>query len=185
VAFTHWGRNLLQARLRAKLSWLARKLRPRANIVQPLARSRPAHHDRKMGADDVFDTVSGTLGLTGGVDTIIILQRHTKGITMNIRGRDLEDTVEKAVNFDRGTARWMILGDASDVHRLKEEQQVIDALRCGNALKVLAIKDATGIAREKLDVLLGRMVIKGLIERTGRGVYGLVLDPMTETDDAT
>src|SRR5262249_32029074 len=28
-----------------------------------------AHHDRKMAAEDVFDTVSGTLGLTGGVDT--------------------------------------------------------------------------------------------------------------------
>ena len=29
-----------------------------------------AHHTRKMDADDVFDTVSGTLGLIGGVDTI-------------------------------------------------------------------------------------------------------------------
>jgi RecA-family ATPase len=28
------------------------------------------HHDRKTGADDVFDTVSGTLGLTGAADTI-------------------------------------------------------------------------------------------------------------------
>src|SRR5262249_27462535 len=29
-----------------------------------------AHHDRKASADDVFDTVSGTLGITGPVDTI-------------------------------------------------------------------------------------------------------------------
>src|SRR5262249_43287855 len=29
------------------------------------------HHDRKMDAEDVFDTVSGTLGLTGAVDTIL------------------------------------------------------------------------------------------------------------------
>jgi RecA-family ATPase len=31
------------------------------------------HHDRKSEADDVFDTVSGTLGLTGAADTILIL----------------------------------------------------------------------------------------------------------------
>jgi hypothetical protein len=144
-----------------------------------------AHHDRKMGADDPFDTVSGTLGLTGGVDTIMLLQRHTKGITLHIRGRDLEDTIEKAMSFDRDTTRWVILGNAKDVHRLKEEQQVIDALRGGGTLNVKAIKEATGITRDKLDVLLGRMVAKGLIERTGRGVYGLMPDPTAETDDAT
>jgi RecA-family ATPase len=33
------------------------------------------HHDRKMDADDPFDTVSGTLGLTGAADTILIVKR--------------------------------------------------------------------------------------------------------------
>jgi RecA-family ATPase len=35
-----------------------------------------AHHDRKTDAEDVFDTVSGTLGLTGGVDTIAVMKRR-------------------------------------------------------------------------------------------------------------
>src|SRR5215470_12349955 len=48
-----------------------------------------AHHDRKMDADDVFDTVSGTLGLTGGVDAIAILKRNAHGITLHVEGRDL------------------------------------------------------------------------------------------------
>jgi len=33
------------------------------------------HHDRKMDAEDIFDTISGTLGLTGAVDTILVLSR--------------------------------------------------------------------------------------------------------------
>jgi hypothetical protein len=34
------------------------------------------HHDRKSGADGVFDTVAGTLGLTVAVDTILMLKRR-------------------------------------------------------------------------------------------------------------
>ena len=76
-----------------------------------------AHHDRKMAADDVFDTVSGTLGLTGGVDTIAILKRSNQGVTLHIQGRDLVEDVEKAVRFDRETCRWTILGEAAEVRR--------------------------------------------------------------------
>ena len=38
------------------------------------------HHDRKSEADDAFDTVSGTLGLTGAADTILIIKRRPNGI---------------------------------------------------------------------------------------------------------
>jgi AAA domain len=64
-----------------------------------------AHHDRKMGADDVFDTVSGTLGLTGGVDAIALLKRNAGAVMLHIQGRDMEDEVEKVVRFDRETCR--------------------------------------------------------------------------------
>jgi hypothetical protein len=46
-----------------------------------------AHHDRKMAADDVFDTMSGTLGLIGGVDAIAMLIRRSSGITLHIGSR--------------------------------------------------------------------------------------------------
>ena len=35
------------------------------------------HHLRKADADDAFDTVCGTLGLTGAPDTILVLKRDT------------------------------------------------------------------------------------------------------------
>ncbi|HEX7735625.1 MAG TPA: bifunctional DNA primase/polymerase, partial [Ktedonobacteraceae bacterium] len=51
------------------------------------------HHLRKMGSDDVFDEVSGTLGLTGGADTTIILKRarYEQEGTLAITGRDVEE----------------------------------------------------------------------------------------------
>ena len=139
-----------------------------------------AHHDRKMDADDPFDTISGTLGLTGGVDTIALMKRHRQGVTLHIQGRDLMDSVEKAVNFDRDTCRWMILGEATEVHRSKDERLVMEALRAAGSdgLKVEIIMDETGLRpRNKVDLLLGRMAKNGLVERVKRGVYAMAADP--------
>lgn len=80
-------------------------------------------------ADDVFDTVSGTLGLTGGVDTIGILKRRAQGVTLHIEGRDLPDGVEKAMRFDRETGRWAMLGDAAEVFRSDARSAVLEVLR--------------------------------------------------------
>src|SRR5262249_40369006 len=85
------------------------------------------HHDRKAAADDVFDTVSGTLGVTGAVDTIAILNRQAGGVTFHIVGRDIEGA-EKALEFNKATCRWTILGEAADIRRSDERNRVLDAL---------------------------------------------------------
>jgi hypothetical protein len=106
-----------------------------------------AHHDRKMAADDVFDTVSGTLGLTGGVDTIAILKRIGQGVTLHVQGRDLVEDVEKAVRFDRETCRWVILGEAAEVQRSDQRTRVLDALREAppEGMTASEIKGAAGL----------------------------------------
>jgi hypothetical protein len=38
-------------------------------------------HQRKREADDQYDTISGTLGLTGAADTSMILARRPEGMT--------------------------------------------------------------------------------------------------------
>src|SRR4051794_27852709 len=86
------------------------------------------HHVRKMEADDPFDTVSGTLGLTGCPDSIIILKRDAAGTMLLGRGRDLEE-VEKAVTFNKQSCAWTIEGDAEDVRRSAQQQAIVAALR--------------------------------------------------------
>ena len=146
-----------------------------------------AHHDRKMDAEDVFDTVSGTLGLTGGVDTIALLKRSGLGITLHIQGRDLADNVEKAVTLDRETCRWMVLGEASEVQRSKEWKLVLEVLREAgkDGLNVTAIMDRTGLrGRNSVDLLLRRMVKNAAIMRLHkRGMYAASSDPMTDRTD--
>src|SRR6516164_4336427 len=82
------------------------------------------HHVRKMEADDPLDTVSGTLGLTGCADTVLVLVRSTRGMTLYVRGRDVEEA-EHAVDFDKTTCRWSILGQASEVHRSPQRNVIL------------------------------------------------------------
>jgi len=145
-----------------------------------------AHHDRKMDAEDPFDTASGTLGLTGGVDTIAMLKRSGQGVTLHVRGRDLVDDVEKAVSFDRETCRWTIIGEATEVHRSEERKRVLVALNgVMDGLLVNEIKVSAELgSRDAADKLLQRMARDGEIFRLARGKYGLSKPPLSEVSES-
>ncbi len=136
------------------------------------------HHVRKMEADDPFDTVSGTLGLTGAADTIIVLKRHAGAVTLHARGRDIEE-VETALQFERATCRWTILGAASEVYVSNERAAVLSALATASAegLAVSEIMAATGSnSRGAMDTLLFKMKEGEEIVRVKRGIYALPQD---------
>jgi hypothetical protein len=136
------------------------------------------HHVRKMEADDPFDTVSGTLGLTGAADTIVVLKRHAGAVTLHARGRDIEE-VETALQFERATCRWTILGMAADVYVSNERAAVLSALATGGAdgLAVSEIMAATGSnSRGAMDTLLFKMKEDGEVVRVKRGIYALPQD---------
>jgi AAA domain len=104
------------------------------------------HHLRKMSSeDDAFDDVSGTLGLTGAADTIIVIKRHAGMMRLCVRGRDIEEG-EFAAEFNRNTCRWRLVGDATEVFRSKEQQAIRAALKGAppEGMALADIKDATG-----------------------------------------
>lgn len=68
------------------------------------------HHVRKSDAEDVLDTVSGTTGIAGAADTVVVLGRTDKGIRMAVRGRDVEEQ-DKLVEMDPDTGIWSVEGD--------------------------------------------------------------------------
>jgi hypothetical protein len=128
------------------------------------------HHTRKGEADDSIDAVSGTLGLAGAADAILVIDRKSDGgVRLYGRSRDV-DEIDKAMEFNRETCRWTILGENADVSRSHEQQEVLDALDIGpKALKDIAIivgKPAKGVFK-----LLERMARKGEVTRTERGIY--------------
>ena len=135
------------------------------------------HHVRKMEAEDPLDTVSGTLGLTGAADTVLVLNRSGQGTTLYGRGRDIEE-IETAVQFERDLCRWTILGEASEVHRSDERTTIVEAMReAGDVMTVSDMVAATGMNRNNLDQLLYKMRRAGAIERIKAGTYRLCDTP--------
>jgi AAA domain len=141
-----------------------------------------AHHTRKMAADDLMETVSGSYGLSGAVDTILVMAHTPNGAVLDIRGRDVESG-ELAIEFDKRTCRWRLLGDAAEVHVSSQRARIIAALKdAGLAITIPALMEETGMKRNPLEVLLGRMAKDGKIKRIGKGLYAH-LDYVSPPDD--
>lgn len=136
------------------------------------------HHDRKMGADDVFDTVSGTQGITGAADTILVLKRDNGAVKLHVRGRDVEES-ETPLRFEKSTCKWVKLGAEDAEAALSQERQaVLEALEAfepateRDGMSVPEIMVATGRSdRNAVDQLLYKMREAGEIKRVRRGVY--------------
>src|SRR5829696_6178420 len=60
------------------------------------------HHTRKMAAADPLDEISGSTGLTGGVDGALVLKRDRgrADAYLHVTGRDIEEEQELALRWD-------------------------------------------------------------------------------------
>src|SRR5262249_59025483 len=112
-----------------------------------------------------------TLGLAGCADTSLILSRGSKGVTLYLRGRDVEEQ-EHAVSFSAETCRWTILGEAAEVQRSYARSKLPTALEEATDLMTPAdLTAATGLTRNIVDQRLMHMVKDGEIVRLVRGCY--------------
>ncbi len=131
------------------------------------------HHTRKMPADDPFDAVSGTRGLTGAADTVLVLQADngTGKMMLYGRGRDIEE-VETCVRFEADNRTWEIVGLAHEIARSDERQLILDLLRkAGKPMKVNEVSEALGKTNDATRQSLTRMARAGEIKKISRGWY--------------
>jgi hypothetical protein len=132
------------------------------------------HHLRKAPSDaDPFDTVSGSTGLTGAMDTILVMNRGPAGVSLYVRGRDVDET-DTAISFDKGTCRWANEGDAATVRISEERRLILDALRdAGAPLGPTELTNVTEHPYGAVRKLLFLMIRSGEIVKSGRGKYTL------------
>lgn len=127
------------------------------------------HHVRKAEADDPLEAVSGTNGLTGAADSVMVLDRNHEGAKLYGRGRDIEE-IEKAIRFDKG--KWEMLGDADDAKRSDQRRKVLVALKGSETpMKPDEIAHETGMAVGSVNQQLRALVRSGDAERIGYGQY--------------
>lgn len=129
------------------------------------------HHVRKAEAEDPLEAVSGTNGLTGAADTIMVLNRNSDGPKLYGRGRDIEE-IEKALKFDRGT--WQVLGDAEEVKKSEQRRKILSVIT--DATTVLSPEEIGKLCDMKvnnINYFLRAMVKAGDVEKVGYGQYKL------------
>jgi hypothetical protein len=137
------------------------------------------HHTRKLEADDPLDTISGTLGLAGCADTALVFVGSSQGMTLYIRGRDIEEA-EHAVTFDKVTCRWSIVGAAAEVRMSDTRKVIIRVLKeARDELGPSEIAAAAGLKENAVKQRLINLVSNGDVQKRGRGLYAHPDTPVT------
>jgi hypothetical protein len=137
------------------------------------------HHLRKLGAADPLDELSGSTGLSGGADGILVLKRDRgrADAYLHVTGREIEEEAELALSWDANLATWTLAGDAEEYRISEERQGVLGVLtKAGGAISPKDIAEALEKSVGSVKVLLGEMVKAGQVDNSSYGKYSLPSD---------
>jgi RecA-family ATPase len=141
------------------------------------------HHTRKAESSDFLDTVSGTQGLAGAADSILVIRRPRAETTgsLSVTSRDAAEGEYQIVLTD---GRWALDGsdlstaaaalrDAKAAENLGERSAEILAYVVGRPDGVSPAEIATvvGIDSDTAGRYLRRLAESGRIAKSGRGRY--------------
>lgn len=147
------------------------------------------HHTRKASSDDFVDDLSGTLGLAGSADYILVLRRprNSNDATLQTTGRDAPEG-EYALTVHAGN--WTLVGTdltaaAAAIETRKAEGKLADrSLDVLNIVNTRAesgeyttsadIAEKIGLDRNTAGVYLQRLAAADRITKHSRGVYTAV-----------
>jgi hypothetical protein len=139
------------------------------------------HHVRKAGADDFLDLVSGTNGIPGAADTILVLERprgQADGV-LHVVGRDV-DEADHAMTFNPDAGTWTRLDGPALDHTLHEARAaILRYLREHPGSGPSAIADGTGLKPASVRQTCRRMAADGQLRVTPGGKY----HPADDGDD--
>jgi len=146
------------------------------------------HHLRKQQTSDPVDALSGTLGLSGAADGVLVLtkERRAREATLFVTGRDLDER-ELALEWDDILSSWRLVGDAETARLSRERQEIVDLFRreagrpMGPALVARLLGKGLGAARKllwqmakdsQLDCSDGLYSLPQLGNRSSSGISG-------------
>jgi AAA domain len=141
------------------------------------------HHVRKQAADDFLATVSGTNGIAGAADTILVLERprgEADGV-LHVTGRDVEEA-DHALRFEPTTGAWTKLDGPADDYLLSDTRALITRfVRDYPGRKPKDIAEAIDLAPGTVRQTCKRMVDAGQLRVDGSGHY----HPLDRRDSGT
>lgn len=131
------------------------------------------HHVRKQGAEDFQAQVSGTNGLTGAADAIMVLDRARgqADAVLHVTGRDVEET-DYALSFDATAGAWTKLDGPAADHTVEHTRALIlRFVRDYPGSKPAAIADALELKPDTARQTCRRMAEQGQLRTATGGTY--------------
>ena len=142
------------------------------------------HHARKDASDDFLASVSGTYGITGSADTIIVIKRKRIEAfgQIYVTGRDVSDA-EISVRFDG--LLWNS-APASLAEASFERLEVFRVIEAEGPIFPAAVADKTGLSRTSVQNMVSKLVDQGTVARTTKGYVtgtGVTLRVISDDSD--
>lgn len=150
--------------------------------IQPLAKFvrdngisvMVVHHTRKMESEDPLDLISGSFGLTGSADGILVLKKSRAGTETVLfsKGRDFDEQ-ELALRWDAQVFGWSIVGNVEHLHLNPERRAIIDLIELDGSKtpkQVATMLKRNDVATRKL---MRAMQADGQLENDGSGCYSV------------
>ncbi len=131
------------------------------------------HHVRKSKGEDVFDEISGTLGINGAVSTMLILARDANGqMLLHRTGRDMIDDDALTLTWDHQITGFVISTDNKDPGMSDTRHRVLEAMT-EEMMKPSQIAERAALTTNAVNMQLRKLLQQGMIQKSGYGVYSL------------
>jgi AAA domain len=131
------------------------------------------HHTRKMTDADFLQEVSGTNGLAGAADSILVLRRsrgEADGV-LHVTGRDV-DEAEYALKFAADLGSWQLLEGPAIEHTIGETRSaILKYVRENEGSSPKQIASGAGLGYELVKKTVARMADDGQLDTDGNGHY--------------
>jgi len=140
------------------------------------------HHTRKAAAEDALEEISGSFGISAGVDTLMVLKRPIRkevDAVFEIIGRDMPETKELALQWEPELALWRLMGDAQEYEGSKQRREILSLLHENpEGMSAKEIADHLSKNWEATRRLLYELKKSGYIDGSERGK--VKISPMGE-----
>jgi hypothetical protein len=132
------------------------------------------HHTRKMESEDPIDLISGSFGLSGSADGVVVLKRGRgrSEAELYATGRDF-DSQDFSLKWDAAICGWKIVGDAAENYIGKERREIIDLLKIEFSLTPKRTANLLGRSEAATRKLMAAMASDGQLENDGSGNYSI------------
>lgn len=120
------------------------------------------HHLRKMKDSDVFNQISGSTGLTGAADTMMVIDKiknRDSEVLFSLTGRDVE-SLDKTLTFNKDLFKWEVIYESKDLE-VKRKKDMYENNPTVVTIKKLVNDNPKGIKITSSDLL------KKIVEITG------------------